>query len=37
MTRPGPWLGGVDGYVAAPGLGPLAGPLGALALAADAI
>jgi fructokinase len=28
--------GGVARYVAAPGLGPLAGPLGALALAADA-
>jgi fructokinase len=28
--------GGIDGYVAPPGLGPLAGPLGALALAADA-
>jgi fructokinase len=28
--------GGIDRYVAAPGLGALAGPLGALALAADA-
>jgi fructokinase len=28
--------GGVDGYVVPPGLGSLAGPLGALALAADA-
>ena len=28
--------GGVDRYVVSPGLGPLAGPLGALALAADA-
>jgi len=28
--------GGVDDYVVPPGLGPLAGPLGALALAADA-
>jgi fructokinase len=28
--------GGIDGYVIAPGLGSLAGPLGALALAADA-
>jgi fructokinase len=28
--------GGVDHYVVPPGLGPLAGPLGALALAADA-
>lgn len=29
--------GGVDRYIAVPGLGPLAGPLGAQALAADAI
>jgi len=29
--------GGIDGYAVAPGLGPLAGPLGALALAADTI
>jgi fructokinase len=29
--------GGIDGYVVAPGLGSLAGPLGALAVAADAI
>jgi fructokinase len=29
--------GGIDGYVVRPGLGSLAGPLGALALAADAI
>jgi fructokinase len=29
--------GGVDGYVVAPALGTLAGPLGALALAADAL
>jgi fructokinase len=29
--------GGVDRYVVPPGLGALAGPLGALALAADAI
>jgi fructokinase len=28
--------GGIDQYVMPPGLGPLAGPLGALALAADA-
>jgi fructokinase len=28
--------GGIDGYIVPPGLGPLAGPLGALALAADA-
>ena len=29
-------VGDIDGYVIAPGLGPLAGPLGSLALAADA-
>jgi fructokinase len=29
--------GGIDGYAVAPGLGSLAGPLGALALAADTI
>jgi fructokinase len=29
--------GGIDRYVVAPGLGSLAGPLGGLALAADAI
>jgi fructokinase len=29
--------GGIDRYVVPPGLGPLAGPLGALALAADAM
>lgn len=29
--------GGIDGYAVPPGLGPLAGPLGALALAADTI
>jgi len=29
--------GGIDGYVVPPGLGSLAGPLGALAVAADAI
>jgi fructokinase len=29
--------GGIDGYAVPPGLGPLAGPLGALALAADCI
>jgi hypothetical protein len=29
--------GGVDSYAVPPGLGPLAGPLGALALAADTI
>jgi hypothetical protein len=28
--------GGLEGYIAAPGLGTLAGPLGALAVAADA-
>jgi fructokinase len=30
-------VGGIERYVMPPGLGPLAGPLGALALAADAI
>jgi hypothetical protein len=29
--------GGIDAYAVAPGLGSLAGPLGALALAADTI
>jgi hypothetical protein len=29
--------GGIDAYAVPPGLGPLAGPLGALALAADTI
>ena len=29
--------GGIDRYVVSPGLGALAGPLGALALAADAM
>jgi fructokinase len=29
--------GGIDGYAVPPGLGSLAGPLGALALAADSI
>jgi fructokinase len=29
--------GGIDGYAVPPGLGSLAGPLGALALAADTI
>jgi hypothetical protein len=28
--------GGLEGYIAPPGLGTLAGPLGALAVAADA-
>jgi fructokinase len=30
-------VGNIERYVLPPGLGPLAGPLGALALAADAI
>jgi len=30
-------VGGIDAYVVPPGLGPLAGPMGALALAADAV
>ncbi len=31
------FTGGIDAYAVPPGLGPLAGPLGALALAADTI
>jgi fructokinase len=33
----GALAGSIDRYVVPPGLGPLAGPLGALALAADAV
>ena len=37
MTEAKPLLGGVDRYVVPPGLGSLAGPLGALALEADVL
>jgi hypothetical protein len=37
MTAAKPSLGGVDRYVVPPGLGSLAGPLGALALEADVL